>query len=129
LLTMPATAFTKILYGAAGLLLFCSLTLNRCQQERLSALSAELERAAEANSAQTLALLRLEEEIRLNDGILAQRELKQREIRREEAAGGHKLEQEKQNDEVFKNWADQPLPDVLLRVLQAGADANQAPAP
>jgi hypothetical protein len=126
---MPDIPFSKILYGAAGLLLLCSLTLNRCQRERIAALSAELELAAGINREQTLALSRLDAEIRLNNGLLSRQELKKRGIRREEETTVRGLEQEEQNNEAFKNWADQPLPDAVLGVFQPDAHANQAPAP
>jgi hypothetical protein len=126
---MPDLPFSKILYGAAGLLLACSLILNRCQQERIAELSAELDQAAVVNREQTLALARLDAEIRFDNVLLSQQERKKREIRQEEETAGRRLEQEKQKNEPFKNWADQPLPAAVLRVFRADADANQDLAP
>jgi hypothetical protein len=121
MLDMP---FSKILCGAAGLLLLCSLTLNRCQHERITALSAELGQALGTNLEQTLALSRLDAEIRLNNALLSQQELTKREIRQDREKTSRHLEQESQTNEPYKNWADQPLPDAVLRVF-SGADSDQ----
>jgi hypothetical protein len=126
---MPDISLRKIVYTALGVLLLCSLTLNRCQKERLEVLSAELGQAVQANLGQTLALARLEAENRLNSGLLARLEQTRRQIRQEEENISHTFAQEGLDNEHFKNWAARPLPPALLRVFQAAddTDANAAP--
>ncbi|MDR1242310.1 MAG: hypothetical protein LBM00_05975 [Deltaproteobacteria bacterium] len=126
---MADIALNKVVYAVLGALLLCSITLNRCQQERLDVLSAELDRAVQANLGQTAVLARLEAENRLNNGLLAKLEQSRRQIRQEEENISHALVQEGLENEHFKNWAAQPLPPAVLRVFQAApdADANVAP--